>query len=78
MLQPKNSATLAEDTEASFWRLGNQMDFENVTVARQMPGSTIKYLACAQCEIGPFGYFDTALQPHEFFVAVARVQELQP
>ncbi|KJE95556.1 hypothetical protein CAOG_05999 [Capsaspora owczarzaki ATCC 30864] len=78
MLQPKDSPTVIESLEASFWRLGNQMDFENVTVARNMPGTTFKYLACGACEIGPFGYFDNAVQPHQFFVAVGRVQEHQP
>jgi hypothetical protein len=46
------------------------MAFENVGFSRAGPGG-VKYLVCAECELGPLGWADQARG--EFWVAVERV-----
>ncbi|KAM3177552.1 hypothetical protein ACTXT7_004305 [Hymenolepis weldensis] len=43
--------------ETEFWTVRNMTDFENVGFCFAV--DNIKYLICADCEIGPLGYHDT-------------------
>ncbi|VDL19635.1 unnamed protein product [Hymenolepis diminuta] len=43
--------------ETEFWTVRNITDFENVGFCFAV--DNIKYLICADCEIGPLGYHDT-------------------
>ncbi|XP_065671650.1 guanine nucleotide exchange factor MSS4 isoform X2 [Hydra vulgaris] len=56
---------------SEYWLVNDMMTFENVGFSHNV--GTIKYLACADCEIGPIGYHDTQV-PNEFYVAVSRVK----
>ena len=62
------------------WRVGNQMDFENVGVTRAVHGEVggdgsaagRKYLCCGACDRGPIGIVFAA-EPSMFYVAHGRV-----
>ncbi|KAI8144441.1 Mss4-like protein [Fennellomyces sp. T-0311] len=58
--------------ETQFWQLSNMMDFENVGFSKTV--GTIKYLSCADCDVGPIGYHDTASDPKEFLISVRRAR----
>ena len=56
-----------------FWFLKDMFDFHNIGFSRpKTEGSTIKYLSCADCELGPLGYHDTAI-PKAMYLAPRRV-----
>ncbi|XP_034945911.1 guanine nucleotide exchange factor MSS4 homolog [Chelonus insularis] len=44
-------------------------EFENVSITKIV--DKIKYLGCADCEVGPIGYMD--LSTEKYYVAVSRV-----
>lgn len=47
--------------------------FENIGFSNTV--GNIKYLACADCELGPIGYYDTDTKVS--YVALARVTHVQ-
>ncbi|VDK38324.1 unnamed protein product [Taenia asiatica] len=67
--------TFPRKIESHFWTVERMTDFENVGFCNTVEG--IKYLICADCEIGPLGYHDTHSaaggQPL-FHIAVSRVR----
>lgn len=60
-----------QDDDIYFWHVGNMMDFENVGFSTTV--GTIKYLSCADCDLGPLGYHDTA-DPKEFVISIKRAK----
>ncbi|KAH9281655.1 Guanine nucleotide exchange factor MSS4 -like protein [Echinococcus granulosus] len=71
----QHSGSFPQKTESHFWTVERMTDFENVGFCNTVEG--IKYLICADCEIGPLGYHDTHSaaggQPL-FHIAVSRVR----
>ena len=61
------------ETLTDFWRVSDMYHFENVGFSKNVGSGTLKYLLCADCEIGPIGWHDTATKD-EFYVAAKRVQ----
>ena len=61
------------ETLKEFWCVSDMYHFENVGFSKNVGGGTHKYLLCADCEIGPFGWHDTAVKD-EFYVAARRVK----
>ncbi|KAL5967307.1 hypothetical protein TSMEX_004995 [Taenia solium] len=65
--------TFPRKIESHFWTVERMTDFENVGFCNTVEG--IKYLICADCEIGPLGYHDThsaASGQPLFHIAVSR------
>ncbi|SAM07015.1 hypothetical protein [Absidia glauca] len=58
--------------EIQFWCLSEMMDFDNVGFSKTI--GTVKYLSCADCDLGPIGYHDTAESPKEYLVSIKRVR----
>ncbi|XP_015116155.1 guanine nucleotide exchange factor MSS4 homolog [Diachasma alloeum] len=52
-----------------YWLIEDMYMFENVSVTKTV--GNVKYLACADCEIGPIGYVDQSTKM--FYVALSRV-----
>jgi hypothetical protein len=73
------SGAPAEDM-IGFWRAGDKFDFENVTVTKVAGEGGFRFLSCAECELGPFGWFtdekvgDQLGEDVDFFVAADRVR----
>lgn len=57
-----------------FWLIRDMFTFENVGVSNAV--NNLKYLTCADCEIGPIGYHDMS-KKDEYFVACQRVTSSQ-
>ena len=64
-------ADLPQDSDTHFWHMTSMMDFENVGFSTTV--GTIKYLSCADCDLGPIGYHDTT-NPREFVVSIQRAR----
>ena len=69
----KDGNSLHDKTEelGQFWLVTGMMTFENVGFTRTVGG--LKYLICADCEVGPIGYQDVT-ESEKHYVAVSRVQ----
>jgi hypothetical protein len=48
------------------------MKFENIGFCNTIDG--IKYLSCADCDLGPLGYHDTTKEPKLYHIATDRVK----
>ena len=64
--KPEDGETLTD-----FWVVNDMYSFDNVGFSKTV--GTVKYLTCADCEIGPIGFHDTEVKD-EFYIAVDRVQ----
>lgn len=56
-----------------FWKVKDMFTFENIGFSNTV--ETAKYLICADCEMGPVGYFDIISK--ECFVALKRVKHVK-
>ncbi|EDV25476.1 uncharacterized protein TRIADDRAFT_23935 [Trichoplax adhaerens] len=56
---------------SQFWKVDNMFTFENVGFTKTV-GSSIKYLICADCEIGPIGWHDIN-DKTTFLIATQRI-----
>jgi len=59
-----------EENVKHFYRVEDMFDFDNLGFTHTV--DNIKFLSCADCELGPIGYHD--LNTRRSFVAVSRVQ----
>ena len=66
-----NNQRLEGDNLDDFWLVEDMFHFENVGFSKAV--NNVKYLICADCEMGPIGFHDPAA-PKEFYVALTRVQ----
>ncbi|KAG1437684.1 hypothetical protein G6F56_012988 [Rhizopus delemar] len=66
---PENS--IVEENDSYFWLVKNMMDFENIGFSKTV--NTIKYLSCADCDLGPLGYHDTT-EPKEYVIHLQRAK----
>lgn len=57
---------------SDFWTVEKMYDFENVGFS--MAFGNIKYLICADCEIGPIGYHDVGVVDR-FHIATCRITD---
>ena len=61
---------LTKEILGQFFKVEDMFDFDNVGFSRSVDGK-VKYLICADCEIGPIGFQD--LDSKLCYVALARV-----
>jgi len=63
-----------------FWRARDKFDFDNVAVTKPAGEGGLRFLVCAECDAGPYGWFidetvgETLGNGVDFYVAVDRVQ----
>jgi hypothetical protein len=69
-MRHKKEQVAEGETLGDFWLLDDMFKFENVGFTHTV--GNIKYLACADCEIGPIGLHDVNKRT-EFYVALERV-----
>ena len=69
-MHKKYEGTNKEEESNAFWVLRNPMDFENVGFTNTV--DKVKYLCCADCDVGPVGITLTEIRD-EFLVAADRV-----
>ena len=69
-MHKKHEGTNTVEESGAFWLLRSPMEFENVGFTRAVDG--IKYLCCADCEVGPIG-LNVIEKADELLVAADRV-----
>lgn len=52
----KGKTQEANDAPSKYWCVDNMYAFENVGFSKTVDG--VKYLICADCEVGPIGWHD--------------------
>merc|ERR1712035_59294 len=62
----------AEENVQFWWCVNDMWTFDNIGFSKAKDG--IKFLTCADCEIGPLGYHDPSITPHRFLIAATRVK----
>lgn len=67
--QQKDVESVQKETLTDWWSVKGVYDFENVGFTHASDG--VKYLVCADCEMGPVGFLCPQTQTH--FVALSRV-----
>ncbi|EDQ87878.1 uncharacterized protein MONBRDRAFT_33135 [Monosiga brevicollis MX1] len=72
MVQRGAEGETVTDTCEHWWQVKDMYDFDNVGFSKTVDG--VKYLACADCEIGPIGYHDPSAEPKTFNIAHARIR----
>lgn len=70
MKKKPNAAPEDGETLCDFWLVEDMFTFENLGFTNTV--NNIKYLICADCEVGPIGVHDTQ-QNKQFYLAVDRV-----
>ncbi|VDI26953.1 guanine nucleotide exchange factor MSS4-like [Mytilus galloprovincialis] len=55
---------------SDFWKVGDMFTFENVGFCNTV--DNIKYLVCADCEVGPIGWHDIS-DKTAYYIALDRV-----
>ncbi|TPP61733.1 RAB interacting factor [Fasciola gigantica] len=59
-----------------FWSVKDMYTFENVGFTHNV--GVVRYLTCADCELGPIGFQDTSSDTPLFYVALARTRLKTP
>lgn len=62
-------SNVEEEVIKDYWVVEDMYSFENVGFSNSVAG--VKYLSCADCEVGPIGWFDIAARTS--YVALSRV-----
>ena len=65
----EENSTTGEDIKG-FWQVNDMYTFENLGFSNTI--ENLKYLICADCEIGPIGWYD--LTTKQSYVALSRVK----
>ncbi|XP_069113116.1 guanine nucleotide exchange factor MSS4-like [Argopecten irradians] len=71
MKKKPNAAPEDGETLNDFWLVEDMFTFENLGFTNTV--DNIKYLICADCEVGPIGVHDTR-QNKQFYIALDRVR----
>ena len=72
----KNKQEELEECQ-EFWTVTDMMAFENIGFSKQVEADGgLKYLICADCDLGPLGYHNPSEKPYTFNIVKHRVTEL--
>ncbi len=71
-MSAKGAGDVDRETCEEFWAVSNMFAFENVGYTNAVDG--VKYLTCADCEVGPLGYEDS--ESKISYVALCRVKHV--
>lgn len=66
----------SEEVLQAFWVVRDKFDFDNVGFTKTVDGR-LKYLICADCDIGPIGYLDISAEDR-IYLACDRVNHAPP
>jgi len=69
---PAFTTDLDEDEINLWWSVDDMFTFDNIGFSKSKDG--IKYLTCADCEVGPLGFHDPTEAPLRFLIAACRVK----
>ncbi|KAI9276224.1 Mss4-like protein [Sporodiniella umbellata] len=61
-----------QGVETHYWSVDNVMGFENLGFSKTV--NAIKYLSCADCDLGPLGYHVINQKPEEYLLSIKRAR----
>ena len=67
-------AGIVKENLNQFYVVDDMFEFENIGFTKSVDNDTIKYLICADCEVGPLGWHCISSKTN--FVALARVKHV--
>ena len=70
----KSMRVVKKETMKQFYVVNDMYDFDNIGFTKSVDNNTIKYLICADCEVGPLGWH--CISSKKNFVALARVKHV--
>ena len=70
----QEDAGIKKETMKQFYVVNDMYDFDNIGFTKSVDNNTIKYLICADCEVGPLGWH--CISSKKNFVALARVKHV--
>lgn len=65
-------AGIVKENLNQFYVVDDMFEFENIGFTKSVDNDTIKYLICADCEVGPLGF--QCISTKKNYVALARVK----
>ena len=76
-ISPVDLASIKKDSQneesvTEFWMVDDMMKFENIGFSNEAKNG-MKYLICADCELGPLGFHDPNKEVKLYYVAVDRL-----
>lgn len=74
MSQKKNSESIEREMLSDYWMVPDIYMFDNIGFSKTVD-SGLKYLICADCEIGPIGWYDDSNK--QSYVALSRVKHAE-
>jgi len=74
MHKKQEDAGIKKETMKQFYVVNDMYDFDNIGFTKAVDNNTIKYLICADCEVGPLGWH--CISSKKNFVALARVKHV--
>lgn len=74
MSQRKNCESVECELLSDYWMVPDMYMFDNIGFSKPIE-SGIKYLICADCEIGPIGWYDD--NNKQSYVALSRVKHAE-
>ena len=69
-----SSSAMDGETLTDYWVVDDMFTFENLGFSNTVGG--IKYLICADCEVGPIGWHDTT-DKTAYYISTTRVKYLE-
>lgn len=72
MHKKQEDAGIKKEKMKQFFMVNDIYDFDNIGVTKPVENDTLKYLICADCEVGPLGWY--CISTKKSYVALARVK----
>ena len=74
MHKKQEEAGINKEKMNQFYAVKDMFDFDNIGFTKPVDNDTIKYLICADCEVGPLGWHCISTKTN--YVALARVKHV--
>ena len=74
MHKKQEDAGIKKESMKQFYLVNDMFDFDNIGFTKPVDNDTIKYLICADCEVGPLGWH--CISSKKNYVALHRVKHI--
>ena len=72
MHKKQEEAGIVKENLSQYFVIDDMFEFENIGFTKSVDNETIKYLICADCEVGPIGWH--CISTKKNYIALARVK----
>ncbi len=74
MHKKQEEAGIKKEKLKQFFLVSDMYDFDNIGFTKPAENESVKYLICADCEVGPLGY--QCISSKKLYLALARVKHI--